>query len=54
MRSLRNADREVDRKCKKMILYGSLTLIGENSGYQVEGEEKIWGAIISREEDVDW
>ncbi|KAF6820461.1 hypothetical protein CSOJ01_00717 [Colletotrichum sojae] len=41
-------------KCKKMTLYGSLTLIGENSGYQVEGEEKIWGAIISREEDVDW
>ncbi|GJC86465.1 hypothetical protein ColLi_09303 [Colletotrichum liriopes] len=38
----------------KMTLYGSLTIVGPNSGYHVEEEEKIWGAIISREEDVGW
>ncbi|KAI8278081.1 hypothetical protein K4K60_006518, partial [Colletotrichum sp. SAR11_57] len=41
-------------KCKKMTLYGTLTIIGENSGYQAEEEEKIWGAIISREEEARW
>ncbi|GKT44040.1 uncharacterized protein ColSpa_04221 [Colletotrichum spaethianum] len=38
----------------KMTLYGSLTIVGPNSGYHAEEEEKIWGAIISREEDVGW
>ncbi|KAJ0325899.1 hypothetical protein Brms1b_000113 [Colletotrichum noveboracense] len=42
------------RKCKKMTLYGTLTIIGDNSGYQAEEEEKIWGAIISREEEARW
>lgn len=42
------------RRCKKMTLYGTLTIIGENSGYQAEEEEKIWGAIISREEEARW
>lgn len=37
-----------------MLLYGSLTIVGPNSGYHVEEEEKIWGAIISREEDTSW
>ncbi|GJC95167.1 hypothetical protein ColKHC_03993 [Colletotrichum higginsianum] len=41
-------------KCKKMTLYGSLTIAGPSSGYHVEEEEKIWGAIIRREEGVGW
>ncbi|TDZ24252.1 hypothetical protein Cob_v003035 [Colletotrichum orbiculare MAFF 240422] len=37
-------------KCQTMTLYGSLTLIGPESGYWVDGEEKVWGALLSRDE----
>jgi cytoskeletal protein CcmA (bactofilin family) len=48
-----SADAE-HRKCKTLTLYGSLTLIGQNSGYMAEDAEKIWGSKIIREDDVDW
>ncbi|KAH7354454.1 hypothetical protein B0T11DRAFT_342524 [Plectosphaerella cucumerina] len=41
-------------KCRSLTLYGSLTLIGETSGYLVEGQEEVWGAKMLRDEEVQW
>jgi hypothetical protein len=42
------------RKCQKLILYASLTLIGQDSGYYVEESEQVWGSKIVRDTETDW
>ncbi|KAJ9155083.1 hypothetical protein NKR23_g2366 [Pleurostoma richardsiae] len=38
-------------KCKSLTAWSSLTTVGDESGYEVEEEEKIWGAkILNRDE----
>ncbi|KAH7328564.1 hypothetical protein B0I35DRAFT_417748 [Stachybotrys elegans] len=41
-------------KCRRLIVYGSLTLIGPESSYVVEESEEITGPKLMREEEPDW
>jgi hypothetical protein len=42
------------RKCKKLLVFGSLTLIGSESSYTVEETEEVAGAKMQREQEADW
>ena len=42
------------RKCKRLVVYGSLTLIGAASTYHVEESEEVAGAKLMREQEADW
>ncbi|KKP02155.1 hypothetical protein THAR02_05741 [Trichoderma harzianum] len=41
-------------KCRRLVLYGSLTLIGPDSTYLVEESEEIAGAKLMRDTEADW
>jgi hypothetical protein len=43
-----------DRKCRRLIVYGTLTLIGSDSSYYVEESEQVAGAVMMRETEPDW
>lgn len=47
------AIRQPYRKCKSLTVYGSLTTIGDHSGYQVDEPETIWGSRIAKTEDYE-
>ena len=36
------------RKCKNLTAYGSVTLIGDDSYYEAEEGETVWGAKMVR------
>lgn len=40
--------------CRRLTVYGSLTLIGSDSSYEVEEYEQIVGAKLLREREADW
>lgn len=42
------------RRCRRLVVYGSLTLIGPDSSYSVEQSEEIAGARLMREQEADW
>jgi hypothetical protein len=42
------------RKCKRLVVYGSLTLIGQTSTYHVEDSEEVAGAKLMRDQEADW
>ena len=44
----------VYRKCRRLVVYGSLTLIGPDSSYLVEEYEEVAGARLVREQEPDW
>jgi len=37
-----------DRKCKNLTAYGSITTVGDESFYEVDEAEKVWGAKMIR------
>ena len=40
------------RKCKNLTAYGSITTIGDDSFYEIDETETVWGAkMIRRTED---
>ncbi|KAF4121190.1 hypothetical protein GMORB2_2152, partial [Geosmithia morbida] len=41
-------------KCRRLLVYGSLTLIGAESSYTVEESEEIMGAKLRRDQEADW
>lgn len=41
-------------KCRRLVVYGNLTLIGPESGYFVEQPAEIAGATMMRETEPDW
>ena len=42
------------RNCKKMVVYGSLSLIGPASTYAVEEHEEVAGPKLLRAQEPDW
>lgn len=42
------------RRCKRLVVYGSLTLIGPESSYTVDETEEVAGAVLMREQEADW
>ncbi|SPJ81855.1 uncharacterized protein FTOL_09260 [Fusarium torulosum] len=41
-------------KCRRLVVYGTLTLIGSESTYYAEESEQIGGAVMMREAEPDW
>ncbi|KAH6950809.1 hypothetical protein DER45DRAFT_599364 [Fusarium avenaceum] len=41
-------------KCRRLIVYGSLTLIGSESAYYVEESEQIGGDVMMKEVETEW
>jgi hypothetical protein len=44
----------VVRKCRNLVVYGSLSLIGPKSTYVVEESEEVAGPKLVREQEPDW
>lgn len=42
---------KINRKCKSLTAYGSITTVGDQSWYEVEGEETVWGAKLIERDD---
>ena len=41
-------------KCRRLVVYGNLTLIGGDSSYYVEESEQVAGAVMVRDTEPDW
>ena len=41
------------RKCNKLTAYGSLITVGNESWYEVEDEETVWGAKLIQRDDFE-
>ncbi|KAF5546258.1 polymer-forming cytoskeletal domain-containing protein [Fusarium napiforme] len=44
----------LERKCRRLVVYGTLTLIGSDSSYYVTESEEVAGAVMMRETEPDW
>lgn len=42
------------RRCRRLVVYGSVTLIGSDSWYSAEEPEQIAGPVVRREHEADW
>jgi len=60
-RAKRNIDPGLDRvdmltnnrKCNKLTAYASLTTVGDQSWYEVEDTETVWGAKLIQHDDFE-
>ncbi|CZR48814.1 uncharacterized protein FPRO_03865 [Fusarium proliferatum ET1] len=41
-------------KCRRLVVYGTLTLIGSDSSYYIEESEQVAGAVRMAEAEPDW
>lgn len=41
-------------RCRRLVVYGSVTLIGSDSWYSAEEPEQIAGPVVRREHEADW
>jgi hypothetical protein len=42
------------RRCRSLVAYGNVTLIGSESSYYVEQTEQVAGRVMMREAEPDW
>lgn len=42
------------RRCRRLVAYGNITLIGSDSSYYAEEAEQVAGTVMIREAEPDW